>query len=122
MSHIEAERLSIDAMENYNFWKDFFDTYQSLSDWMKMLWLIVPPAFALGALWLGLDYRLKSRPAAPTGDGALAYTVFADETGVWRIHAHQDAEAVADERPEATVLPLPGVHPHKLAKLPSSDV
>ena len=82
-------------MEPYNFWQDFFDTYQSLSDWMKMLWLIVPPAFALGALWLGLDYRLKSRSAAPTGDGALAYTVFADETGVWRIHAHQDAEAVA---------------------------
>lgn len=109
-------------MEPYNFWQDFFDTYQSLSDWMKMLWLIVPPAFALGALWLGLDYRLKSRSAAPTGDGTLAYTVFADETGIWRIHAHQEAVAVIDERPEATVLHLPGVHPHRLAKPPSSEV
>jgi hypothetical protein len=34
-------------MDDYNFWQDFFDTYQSLSDWMKALWLIVPPAFLL---------------------------------------------------------------------------
>jgi len=109
-------------MESYNFWQDFFDTYQSLSDWMKTLWLIVPPAFALGALWLGLNYRLKSRSAAPTGDGMLAYTVFTDETGIWRIHAHKGAETVTDERPEATVLPLPGAHPHTLPKPPASDV
>ena len=33
-----------------NFWQDFFDTYQSLPDWMKLAWLVVLPAFALG-LW-----------------------------------------------------------------------
>ncbi|MGV2978322.1 hypothetical protein AB1P65_22955 [Roseibium alexandrii] len=109
-------------MESYNFWQDFFDTYQSLSDWMKTLWLIVPPTFALGALWLGLDYRLKSRSPKATGDGMLAYTVFADETGIWRIHAHRGAVTVTDEGPEATVLPLPGAHPHTLPKPPASDV
>ena len=109
-------------MESYNFWQDFFDTYQSLSDWVKTLWLIVPPAFALGALWLALDYRLKRRSAAAAEDGVLAYTVFADETGIWRIHAHRGADALADERPEATVLPLPGAHPRPQAKTPSADV
>ena len=112
----------VKQMEPHNFWQDFFDTYQSLSDWMKMLGLIVPPAFALGVIWIGLHYRLKSRSAAPTGDRELAYTVFADETGIWRIHAHQGAEVVADERPDATVLPLPGIHPHTLPKHPPSDV
>jgi len=109
-------------MDSYNFWQDLFDTYQSLSDWMKTLWLIVPPAFALGVLWLGLEYRHKSRSAAPTGSGELAYTVFVDETGIWRIHTHQGAEAVTHERAEATVLPLPGAHAHTLPKPPASDV
>ena len=44
-------------MESYNFWQDFFDTYQSLPDWLKALWLIVPPAFVLGSL--ALVARLK---------------------------------------------------------------
>ena len=48
-------------MEPYNFWQDFFDTYQSLSDWMKMLWLIVPPAFILGLV------ALVMRPGARPG-------------------------------------------------------
>lgn len=78
-----------------------------------------------------VSWRLSNSPAArgkppvadlETGEWALAYTVLADETGVWRIYAHHGAEAVADERPEATVLPLPGAHTHTLAKLPSSDV
>ena len=43
-------------MEDYNFWQDFFDTYQSLPDWMKALWLIVPPAFLLGLIALIMRY------------------------------------------------------------------
>jgi len=46
-------------MENYNFWQDFFDTYQSLSDWIKFLWLIIPPSFVLGLSALILRYRLN---------------------------------------------------------------
>ncbi|WP_156892533.1 hypothetical protein [Salaquimonas pukyongi] len=45
-------------MEDYNFWQDFFDTYQSLSDWMKFAWLIVPPAFLPGLVALVLHFRM----------------------------------------------------------------
>lgn len=48
-------------MDTYNFWQDFFDTYQSLSDWLKVLWLIVPPAFVLGLVALTLRFRLAGR-------------------------------------------------------------
>jgi len=109
-------------MESYNFWQDFFDTYQSLSDWMKFAWLVVPPAFLLGLLALAMRYRLAAKRATEPDTGNLAYTVFSDENGILRIYTHDGAEAVADERPEATVLPLPGVHPHTLPKPPASDV
>ncbi len=41
----------------YNFWQDFFDTYQSLSDLVKILWLIVPPIFILGLVALIFHYK-----------------------------------------------------------------
>lgn len=48
-------------MDDYNVWRDLLDTYQSLSDWMKALWLIVPPTFLLGFLALILWFRLASK-------------------------------------------------------------
>ena len=48
-------------MDAYNFWRDLFDTYQSLSDWMKLAWLVVPPAFLLGLVALILRYRRDGR-------------------------------------------------------------
>ena len=30
-------------MEETTFWRILFATYQSLADWIKALWLIVPP-------------------------------------------------------------------------------
>lgn len=47
-------------MDSYNFWQDFFDTYQSLSDWMKALWLIVPSAFALAMTALVMRFRIEA--------------------------------------------------------------
>ena len=44
-------------MENYSFWSDFFDTYQSLSDFMKILWVVVPPLFVLGLVAIILFYK-----------------------------------------------------------------
>ena len=32
---------------DYNFWRDLFDTYQSFSQIVQILWLIVPPTFVL---------------------------------------------------------------------------
>lgn len=52
-------------MEPYNFWQDFFDTYQSLNDWIKALWLIVPPVFrscvGAGGAGRGSGPRLRRR-------------------------------------------------------------
>ena len=50
-------------MDDYNFWADLFDTYQSTADWIKALWLIVPSAFLLGLIALILRYRIASRQA-----------------------------------------------------------
>jgi hypothetical protein len=107
---------------DYNFWKDFFDTYQSLSDVLKALWLVVPPAFLLGLIALVMRYRLAAKRAIEPDTGSLAYSVFSDENGILRIYTHDGADALAAERSEATVLPLPGAQARTLAKPPSSDV
>ncbi len=44
-------------MVEYSFWQDFFDTYQSLSDLIKILWLIVSPLFVLGFVALILHFK-----------------------------------------------------------------
>ena len=80
-------------MESYNFWRDFFDTYQSLSDWMKFAWLVVPPAFVLGLVALFLWYRLATKRAAEPETGTLAYTVFSSQNGDLRIHTHRRPNA-----------------------------
>ena len=33
----------------YNFWRDLLDTYQSLPDWLKLLWLLIPAAMITAA-------------------------------------------------------------------------
>jgi hypothetical protein len=98
-------------MESYNFWQDFFDTYQSLLDWMKALWLIVPPAFLLGLIALVMRYRLAAKRATDPETGSLAYSVFSDENGILRVYTHDGADLLALERSEAAVLSLPGAQP-----------
>ncbi|RZS88002.1 hypothetical protein EV217_0380 [Phyllobacterium myrsinacearum] len=71
-------------MDTYNFWQDFFDTYQSLSDWLKVLWLIVPPAFVLGLVALTLGFRLAGRRMNSGLDGELVYSIRRDAQN--RIH------------------------------------
>jgi len=75
-------------MENYNFWQDFFDTYQSLSDWTKALWLIVPPAFLLGLVALVLRFRLDSKRADHGIDGELIYSIRRDDKNRFHIFRH----------------------------------
>ncbi len=48
---------SYKKMANYSFWSDFFDTYQSLSDFMKILWIVVSPLFILGLVAMVLFYK-----------------------------------------------------------------
>ena len=50
-------------MTDYSFWQDFFDTYQSLSDLVKILWLIVPPLFVLALVAIVLYFKVRSKEA-----------------------------------------------------------
>jgi len=109
-------------MDDYNFWQDFFDTYQSLSDWMKFAWLVVPPAFALGVLALVMRYRLAAKRIVDLPAGSLAYIVIPDEKGTLRIYSHDDPDELTASGPVGGLLPLPGAQPHKLAKPRLPDV
>lgn len=71
-------------MNDYNFWQDLFDTYQSLSDWLKILWLIVPPAFVLGLAALTMRFRIESRKVERSFDGELVYSLHRDADN--RVH------------------------------------
>ena len=87
-------------MEDYNFWQDLFDTYQSTADWIKALWIVAVPAFALGLLALIFQYRLASKQA-PLADGAeLLYTVHREDGGTFRVYRHtgsSELEPKADD-------------------------
>jgi len=83
------------GMEDYNFWQDFFDTYQSLPDWLKTLWLLIPPGFVLALIWL---FR---RRAGRASDGELLYTVCREPGGLIQIYRHGLPE---DADPDLLVL------------------
>ncbi|MGY6644776.1 MAG: hypothetical protein ACXIVD_06100 [Salinarimonas sp.] len=88
-------------MDETTFWQALFATYQSLTDWIKALWLIVPPAFIFAMTAL----VLRGRRAPPEADGELVYTVHRDATGQYRILRH----APPDDTP--ALLPLEPTHP-----------
>ena len=86
-------------MENdYNFWQDLFDTYQSFPDWMQLLWLIVPPAFLLAMIGLLLHYRLATWRGGQRE--TLAYTIYADKTGRLRVYAQEGAPPLPVGQPQ----------------------
>jgi len=82
-------------MEDYNFWQDFFDTYQSLSDPTKALWLIVPPASVLGLIALVLRHRVAVRDAENGLRGDLVYTIHRD--GDDKLHVYRHGPALERE-------------------------
>ena len=88
-------------MEDYNFWQDFFDTYQSLSDPTKALWLIVPPASVLGLIALVLRHRVAVRAAENGLRGVLVYTIHRD--GDDKLHVYRHGPAL-DREPALLVL------------------
>ncbi|HMB12071.1 MAG TPA: hypothetical protein VKP01_15855, partial [Saliniramus sp.] len=63
-------------MDETTFWQALFATYQSLTDWIKALWLIIPPVFIFAMTAL----ILRVRRAPPEADGELVYTVHRDAT------------------------------------------
>ena len=78
-------------MDHYNFWQDFFDTYQSLSNWTKALWLIVPPAFVLGLIALILRTRVALRKVETAERGDLVYSIHRDADDVLHVTRHRGA-------------------------------
>ncbi len=87
-SYPASVRLDGIGMETYNFWQDFFDTYQSLSDWMKFAWLAIPPVFALGLAALILRYRIARKRVDMAIPGDLIYTIHRDDYGELHIYRH----------------------------------
>lgn len=45
-------------MQNIEFWKELFDTYQSLGEGIKILMIVVPPLFFLSCLALFFWYQI----------------------------------------------------------------
>ena len=91
-------------MDDYNFWQDFFDTYQSLSDGTKALWLIVPPAFVLGLIALVMRHRVAVRQAENGTRGDLVYTIHRD--GDNKLHVYRHGAAL-DREPALLLLDQP---------------
>ena len=91
-------------MEDYNFWQDFFDTYQSLSDPTKALWLIVPAGFLLGLMALIMRHRVAVRHAENGLRGDLVYTIHRDGDGQLHVYRHG---AALDREPALLLLDQP---------------
>ncbi len=91
-------------MEDYNFWQDFFDTDQSLSDPTKALWLIVPAAFLLGLIALIMRHRVAVKDAENAMRGDLVYTIHRD--GDDKLHVYRHGAAL-DREPALLLLDQP---------------
>ena len=76
-------------MEDYNFWQDFFDTYQSLSDVVKALWLIIPPAFLLGLIALVMRHRVALKEVENGISGDLVYTIHRGDLDQLYVYRHR---------------------------------
>ncbi len=86
-------------MDDISAFQAFLGTYQSLADWIKALWLIVPPVFIFAMTAL----ILRARRPVPEVDGELVYTVHRDVSGQYRLLRHAPS-ALPDDMP--ALLPL----------------
>ncbi len=83
-------------MDGYNFWQDFFDTYQSLSDPTKALWPIVPAALLLGLIALILRHRVAVRETEHGMRGDLVYTIHRDGDDKLHVYRHGGPRSTAN--------------------------
>jgi hypothetical protein len=74
-------------MNDYNFWSDLLDTFQSSPDWIKALWLLIPPGFLLGLVALMLRFRIAARQMDQSAVGELIYSIHRD-AGQLRVVSH----------------------------------
>ena len=87
---------------DYIFWRDLLDTYQSLPDWLKLLWLVIPSAttVALGHM-IKSGFGGKQKASKPSvAFPAQAYRSWYDDNGILYIEQ-------IEEMPPEPQLPLP---------------
>jgi hypothetical protein len=75
-------------MDDYNFWADLLDAFQSSPDWIKALWLLIPPGFSLALIAMLIRYRLISQRIGPIRNGELVYSVHRRSSGDTHIVSH----------------------------------
>ena len=80
-------------MEDYNFWADLLDTFQSSADWIKALWLVIPPSFVLALIWL---FRRRVVRVDAHG-GELLYTIYKEPNGLIQIYRHGELDGGKSE-------------------------
>ena len=66
---------------DYNLPADLLNTFRSLNDWIKALWILSVPGFVLGFLALVLRYRVAVRRLDRFADGRLICSVVAGTDG-----------------------------------------
>jgi hypothetical protein len=62
-------------MDNYNFWADLLATFKSSPDWIKALWLLVPPGFVLAVMAMPMRFGLALRRREKGNEGELVVPV-----------------------------------------------
>ena len=81
-------------MEDHNFWADLLDTFQSSADWIKALWLVIPPGFVLALIWLFFRRRVVRVDAH---GGELLYTIYKETNGLIQIYRHGELDGGKSE-------------------------
>ena len=74
-------------MDSYNFLADLLDTYQSMPDVIKALWVVVPPAFVLGLV------ALLRRPEAPPAEAETPAIRYVETENGTRVALPPEREA-----------------------------
>ncbi len=96
-------------MTDYNFWADLMDTFQSSTDWIKALWLMISPGFLLTLIAMLVRYRIASKKTETAIDGELIYSVHRRADGEMQIVSHQPQ---LDQKPALLLLDEPSRDAH----------
>lgn len=62
-------------MQDYNFWADLLATFKASPDWIKALWLLVPPGFVLAVMAMLMRFGLALRRRGKDEEGKLVVPV-----------------------------------------------
>jgi len=101
--------MGLRQMGDYNFWADLLDTFQSSPDWIKALWLLIPPGFLLALIAMLMRFRIASKRADDALDGELVYSVRRGVDDQLHIVSHAPQ---LDGKPAPMLLDPPNREPH----------